>query len=189
MRKSFSLGPLLLIWTLTVAFCRVTFPDPNLVNLVTVVPMFLPGVMAYVGFGRWRPFLPAWSFAVVLAVLVSLVMLHPNNRRGWYLALSLGLLLPLFHQFRGRWLVRASHEIAKYSYGIYLSHLFALVLGFYLLRGRSTSFQLLVELLTIAVISVATYHLLEKPMIDLGARLAKHAKRRAEARTEPLQAI
>ena len=179
-RQTLSLWPLLLLWLLTVAFCRVTFPDPSRVDLATVIPMFLPGVMAYVGFARWRPVLPAWPLSVLLAVLIAGFMLHPTNRRGWYFALVLGLALPVFREFRSHWITATSHHIAKYSYGIYLSHPFGLVVGMYLLKGHSVLLQLAVELLIVAVSSVLAYHLLEEPMIRLGARIARRVETRYE---------
>lgn len=178
-RRNLSLWPLLLFWTLAAAFSRSAFP-PDAVNLVAVVPMFLPGIMAYVRFKRTTPRLPAWLFPLFLGLLLTYGMMHPSTRKGWVFALALGLLLPSFRQMRTVVMTRVSHEIAKYSYGIYLSHPFALVVGMYLLRGHSVALQLAVELLLIALISVASYHLLEKPMIDLGTRVAAFAERRYE---------
>ncbi len=166
-----TLWPLLLIWVLVFSYCRVTFAV-NAVDLATVVPMFIPGVMAYVGFARRVPSLPGWLFGVFVALIASVFMVHPSNRRGWYVALSLGLLLPFFRQLRWRPVVRTSHYIAQYSYGMYLSHPFALVIGMYLFKAHAVWLQLSVETLVIVAVSVGAYHLLEEPMIRVGARLA-----------------
>ena len=179
-RKEQAVWPLLIIWFLIARFCVVTSPNANTVNLATVVPMFLPGIMAYVGFKTHRPRIPAWLLPVLLAVTIASAMHKPTNRKGWYVALVLGLALPFFHQLTLPWLVRASHEIAKYSYGIYLSHPFALVLGMYLLHQKPFAVQLGVELLTIVVVSVTSYHLLEEPLIQLGKRVAARAERHYE---------
>ena len=179
-RKSNAVWPLLLFWILAAAFCRATFSSPNEVNLATVIPMFLPGVMAFVAFHRRKPVLPAWTFVVFLALIIACAMRKPTNREAWYFNLAIGLVLPFFHQLRVRWLVNASHQIAKYSYGIYLTHPFGLVIGIYLLRGHGLVTQLSVELLFIAIASIAAYHLLEKPMIDVGTRVAAFAERRYE---------
>lgn len=175
-RKLDRVWPVVLVWGLAAAFCRVTF-DPNMVNLATVVPMFLPGVIAYVAFRSRKPLVPAWMFSVYLLVVTVLFMDHPSNQRGGYVALLLGLGLPVFRELRSPVVVRVSHLVAQYSYGIYLSHPFALVLGMYVLHGYPVWVQLLVELVTIVVVSVGSYHLLELPMIQLGTRLGGRIER------------
>jgi peptidoglycan/LPS O-acetylase OafA/YrhL len=167
---------LLLLWMLAVAFCKGTFDAAHWQNLADSVPMFLAGIMAYLGFARWKPKLPSWFFPLFLAALLLIFMKKPSLQYGWLTTLALGLLLPLFSQIEARWLTRASHEVAKYSYGIYLGHPFALVLGIYLLRGHSLALQLPVVLLSIAVIAIAGYHWVEKPLINLGSRLAAKAE-------------
>lgn len=180
-RAQKSIWPLLLIWTLSCLTCRMLFA-PVLAVLPTVVPAFIPGVMAYVGFSKWRPRLPAVSLVLLLALLTTAFMAHPTSRTAWPFCLALGLALPFIRDLRARWLVRASHELAKYSYGIYLGHPFAIVLGVYLLRGHSLALQLSVEFASIALISVAAYHLIEHPLIRVGSRVAARAERHHEAR-------
>jgi peptidoglycan/LPS O-acetylase OafA/YrhL len=63
---------------------------------------------------------------------------------------------------------------------MYLTHPFALVVGVYLMPHAPVVLQLAIEMLVIAAASVGAYHLLEKPMIDLGARLAQKAEFRYE---------
>jgi len=166
-----ALWPLLLFWLVTVAACIALFPRTAL-NLATAIPLFLPGVMAYVGFRRWQPRLPSWALPLVVLLLLSAFWLRPSIHYGWALALAVGLLLPLFRQIDAGWLIRISHNVAMYSYGVYLVHPFALVLGFYWLPGKSFALQLSIALLATAAGSVAAYHLIEKPLIDLGARVA-----------------
>jgi peptidoglycan/LPS O-acetylase OafA/YrhL len=177
-RRNFSLWPLLLMWGLAVGSARSSLEMGNI--FVTCIPCFLPGVMAFVLFRRSRPFVPAWLFPIFLCLLCALFMEHPSVKASWPMCLALGLGLPFFHQIRFAPVARVSHEIAKYSYGIYLGHPFAIVLGFYLLRGHALWMQLGVTIVAIAVLSVAAYHLLEKPMINLGAKLAAKAEKRYE---------
>ncbi len=175
------LALLLLLWGLVVWICAAAFPKTAL-NLMTAIPLFLPGVMAYVGFNRVRPRLPGWSLPLVLLLLLGVFWLRPSIHYGWALALLVGLLLPFCYQIRGVWAIRSSHAIAKYSYGVYLTHPFALVLGFPCLPGRPFALQLSIALLVTTAGSVAAYHAIEKPLIDLGAALAA----RLEARYERL---
>ena len=170
--------PLLLVWMLACAVAAPSVPANGL-NFLTAIPCFIPGVMAYVGYKSARPFIPAWFFPPFLFAMVASLLLWPSIPAGWMFSLILGLMLPYFRRFAPSVFTRASHQIAKYSYGIYLSHPFGLVLGCYLLRGRPLALQLSVEILTIAVVSVAGYHLLEAPMIRLGSLLAARLERRA----------
>ena len=170
-----AIWPLLLVWVLVCAVCRIQYPAVDSA-LPMVVPLFLPGVMAYIGFSKWRPRLPAWALPLLLCGLVAWFMAQPNSRRAWPFALVLGLALPLLRQFRAGWITRPSHELAKYSYGIYLAHPFAIVLGPYLLARHSLLLQLAMEFAAIAVIAVGAYHLVEHPFIRLGSRLAAKAE-------------
>ncbi len=176
-RQEKSIWPLVLIWFLICLCCRTLFPSIS-ATLPMVAPAFIPGVIAYVGFGKWRPRLPAMLLLPALVVLVTAFLAHPSSRTAWVFCLSLGLLLPVIKDLREPWILRASHEVAKYSYGVYLSHPFAIVLGLYVLRGQSLAIQLSVEFASIILLSVAAYHLIEYPLIRLGSRVAAHVEQR-----------
>lgn len=180
LQKNRGLAPLLLFWVITWLFCLREFPGNDL-NLVYSVCYFLPGVMAYVGFRRWKARLPGWAFLIALAGLV----IWGGNVSGWNTAalpaLALGLLLPLFRQLRSSPLTRAGWYVARYSYGIYLLHPICLVLAFYLLPRQPLAVQLLVFAATLVVLSVAAFHLVEEPCIRLGGRIAARYARSQEA--------
>ena len=176
-QRNFSLWPLLGFWGFLVALNGATFPvDGHL--FYQAVPYFLPGVMAYVGFGRYRAVLPSWTFPMFLAALWTWFLLNPRWRRADLLCLALGLGLPWFHQMTWRPAMRWSHALAKYSYGIYLGHPFAIVLGVHLLPRAPLAVQLSVVAAGTAAIAVAGYHWIEHPMIRRGARLAERAEGR-----------
>jgi peptidoglycan/LPS O-acetylase OafA/YrhL len=99
-------------------------------------------------------------------------MAWPSLRSGWWLTLVLGVSLPLFRSIKLKWLETTSHHVAKYSYGIYLIHPFCIVIGLELLHPFSLAVRLAGFLISLVSIVVSAYHWLEKPMIDLGARLA-----------------
>lgn len=180
-QKNFSVWYLLVLWSLTVVFCRVTFSSDGH-NLATVIPYFLPGVMAYVGFDRTLPRMPSWTFPVFLLSLTAAFMRHPGWFRAWLFCLALGIGLPFFHQIRSHRLRRVSVQVAQYSYSLYLVHPFAIVLGFYLLAQHTLAIRVAVEILTLVPISIASYHWVERPMIRLGARLAVKVGERTAAR-------
>ena len=184
LQRNLSLPPLLLFWGLEIAICRPLFPGAAH-NFFLAVPYFLPGVMAYVSYSRYRACLPGYLLPPALLLLWAVFMLHPGWRQGDLVCLAAGLGLPFFLQIRTAWLARASHEIAKYSYGMYLAHPFAIVLGLYLLPHRPLAVQLAVSLGSLAVLSVGAYHGLERPLMRVGSRLAQRAERAFEQRESP----
>jgi len=177
-RKNFALWPLLVLWCLVIVGAR-SVPGHN---FAVAIGYFLPGVMAYVAFGRWQPRLPSWTLPLFLLAIFALFLLHCNFHRLWYFCLVFGLALPLFRQLQWKPLLAVSRQIAKYSYGIYLTHPFAVLIGLYLLRQFSLPLRLLAELILLVVLPVIAYHLLEHPMIRLGARLAGKAESNYEQR-------
>jgi peptidoglycan/LPS O-acetylase OafA/YrhL len=56
----------------------------------------------------------------------------------------------------------------------------AIVIGIYLLRGHSLGVRLLAEAVSLVVLPSVAYHLLEHPLIKIGARLAATAEKRYE---------
>jgi peptidoglycan/LPS O-acetylase OafA/YrhL len=139
--------------------------------------------MAYVGFARWKPILPGWSLPIVLLALFTYALLRFNfHQTAWAFCLLVGLALPLFRQIRSRACVIASRQIAKYSYGIYLTHPFAIVIGLYLLRGHGMVVRFAAMLGPLILLPLLAYHLIEHPMIRLGSRLAAMIETKYERR-------
>ena len=177
LRKKLMLWPLLVLWTIAVGFAHKTFGLQQ-VNLVVAVPYFLPGLMAYVGFSKWKPVFPGWTFLPALAAIVWVGGHAGDWQRAWIPCLALGLMLPLFRQLRPSLLTKASWQIARYSYGIYLMHPFALVLAFYVCRNFGRPVQFAVLFTSLIVLSVGAFHLIEAPFMRLGAKVANAAGRR-----------
>jgi peptidoglycan/LPS O-acetylase OafA/YrhL len=165
--------PLLVIWLLVVCCDNHFFPDRLAGNNFPIlIPDFLAGVIAYVGFMRRKAVLPAWTLPLLLAVLFVGFMFHHEFRADWIACLLIALVLPSVRELQSEWLARALHTIARYSYGLYLFHGFSIVLGMYLLAGRPLALQLTVEFVSLAVFAVVGYHTIEAPLIRLGARIA-----------------
>jgi peptidoglycan/LPS O-acetylase OafA/YrhL len=178
LRKNFAVWPLLLMWTMVVSLNRMAASNSH--TFAVAIGYFLPGAMAYVGFGRWKPRFPAWLFVVFLGAAWVAFLLHPNFHSAWFACLFVGLGLPMFRQMQTEWVIVPSRLIAKYSYGVYLTHPFALVIGLYLLRGHSLGLRLLAMAVPLVVLPIVAYHLLEHPMIRIGSRLARRAEKRYE---------
>lgn len=179
-RQNFSMWPLVTMWLLVLTNAYLVPSDHH--NFAVAMGYFLPGVMAYVGYGRWEARLPGWMLPVFLLGMWAALLNHFDYHRGWYFCLGIGLGLPLFRQMKSKWVLEPSRLIARYSYGVYLMHPFAIVVGFYLLRGQSLGVRLVGEAIPLVVLPVVAYHGLEHPMIRLGARLATRAEARYEQR-------
>ena len=93
--------------------------------------------MAYLLYKRVTPKLPAWTFVLWIALLVTIGHWHGNYREEWIFCLMLALTLPFFRELSWKPLLRSCHLIARYSYGIYLCHGIAIAVGVYELRGQN----------------------------------------------------
>jgi len=171
LRRNMAVWPLLLFWALAAASAHTAFRNEE-VNLEVCVPYFLPGLMAYVGFTRWKARLPGWTFVIGLAAIVWVGARAGNWERAWWPCLVLGLVLPLFRQIRQNVFTKVCWQIARYSYGIYLTHPFSLVLAFYVCRGQAWPVQFAVLFGSLAVFSMAAFHLIEAPCMKMGAKVA-----------------
>jgi peptidoglycan/LPS O-acetylase OafA/YrhL len=144
-------------------------------GIAAFAPCFVAGVAAYfLGTKVLRPRLPAagWigmiggGFAFYAAAFPSLDVIA-----DWALCLLLGVSASLFAELQHARIKLAAAWLARYSYGIYLTHLHALWLAFVLLKNMPLVLQYAVFLVAGLGIPVLLYHLVERPMIQLGARL------------------
>jgi peptidoglycan/LPS O-acetylase OafA/YrhL len=79
-----------------------------------------------------------------------------------------------FRDLRRGWVASVCQAIAKYSYGIYLTHLVAIWIAFILL-GKRLSSPILETATAVAITAVAAvtlFHLVENPLIQLGKKVA-----------------
>lgn len=169
--------------------------------LLRYFPCFLAGVLAWRLMGTGKRQLPGALWVLVLLAIVTLYRLEdllrvygPNWQgilhgalrndhstwlppsldlvRDWVFCGITGLAIPLFSDVTSLWLNATTKRIAKYSYGIYVSHVPMLWLCFSLLHvgGIFASAALTVVLTTL--ISIALYRFIEHPAIQLGKHLS-----------------
>jgi peptidoglycan/LPS O-acetylase OafA/YrhL len=148
------------------------------------VPCFLPGVLAYrlsrrTGFG-WR----FWGWAILLWSSVAVFMLLGTLETGWLICFIIGTAIPQFAELTSRWLRRASHLVAQYSYGVYLTHYFCIWLAFVKLQFLPRVSQLAIFTVAVMLVPIFLYHLFELPLITAGRKLAE--ERLAPSRVQPL---
>ena len=178
-RRERVLWPFLLLWAFACKLLLELFgPAPAYNFSLTTIPLFLPGVMAYIGYKRRQARVPAAFFPLLLLALCAFYEGAPSVPRGWVACLLLGLLLPFFKEVQNKTLVTISHTVAKYSYGIYLLHPFALLFAFKWLKGHSLWVKLPVEALSIAIMAFLAYHLVEHPLVKIGSRIANRVQDR-----------
>ena len=178
-------------WSVSVA---AAFIQPDLGDwflILRFVPCFLGGTIAWrLIRERDRAHLPAWLWPLAIATISTVWMTATRRYSPLNIAvfgLCLGLAIPIFHEIRWSAATTASKIIARYSYGIYLTHFPVMV--YVLSDPRSPRFKglpplprpkhyarpvdaVLVLLLT-AIASLTLYHLIESPGIRFGQELVR----------------
>ena len=148
-------------------------------SVIAYAPCFVAGIVAYDLSQVLRKRLPAWLWPVTLALAIAVWKTFDNNpnfmaqvHRAWIFALVLSLLVVQFREITLPAVAQAAHLVAKYSYGIYVSH----VAVFWFAVNWMSHFPLTLRILAGAAASVlvpiALYHLVEHPCIKLGSRYA-----------------
>jgi peptidoglycan/LPS O-acetylase OafA/YrhL len=171
-----SVRPLLAVWGL--AFIPALRPwsveKLGIPDLVVYAPYFVSGVIAYKLMGVARKPIPSalWPVFVAAVTMLYLRDLSTTGGRGPLCCLLLAVAIPRFAQIRQSALVAVSRMIARYSYGIYLTHYVCIWLAFQALHNLSPAAQWITFVLSASLIPVALYYAVEAPMIRLGHRLA-----------------
>jgi peptidoglycan/LPS O-acetylase OafA/YrhL len=170
--RTTSVRPLLGLWVAALGLALVQPLISDRLDLGQFVPTFLPGIIAYHLTGTTRRSWPSWTWPVFLGALWAAYRFSRPYDHGWVLCLLAGLALPHFRELRHTWVRGAAHELAKYSYGTYLTHVFALWLAFVRLGALPLAGRWAVFLVLLVSLPVLLYHTLEAPLIRYGTRLA-----------------
>jgi peptidoglycan/LPS O-acetylase OafA/YrhL len=171
-----SMKALWILWSATVVVALLQ-GLPLIPDYLMFVPCFIPGIMAYRLARHSRASAPFALFPVLLAV-IALVFSYvwqpgdPSVRMGWVACLMLGLALPFFVEVQSARVRRVAAVVCRYSYGVYLTHLLAMYVGFMVLSAYSAPVQWVVFTVLAVAAPVALFHGLERPMIRYGTALA-----------------
>jgi|ERR1043165_5678415 peptidoglycan/LPS O-acetylase OafA/YrhL len=146
-------------------------------EVLTFAPCFMGGVLAYhLLFRGVRPRVPAIAWPIAMGAVCALFGLQSVQPAravdGWLPCLILGAILPFFRDAADSWLTRVSHTICTYSYGIYLLHLPALWVAFWLLRGQPAVVQWVAFAVLIGALPYLGYRFIERPGILFGHNVA-----------------
>ncbi len=148
-------------------------------------PCFLGGIVAFYVLGSKHPRLPAWLWPVMITGSIVLFCVIENSRKddarftaaaSWVFCLLFGLLVPCFSEIRSRMVNRVSAAVAKYSYGIYLAHGFAMWIAFVRLGALPVLVRRAVFVALAVSSPVVAYHTVEEPLIRAGRRLAARVR-------------
>ena len=149
------------------------------------IPMFVGGMVAYRALvcepaKQYRGMLPAaiWPFFILSLFALQCCLMGRSELRSAFgggvdacICLLLGLAIPAFAQLRAKWIVIPTQQIAKYSYGIYLLHMPALIFVLRYLPGLPLALMVLAFLSLTVLLSYASFNLIEDPLIRVGKRL------------------
>jgi peptidoglycan/LPS O-acetylase OafA/YrhL len=156
-------------------------PAEALLKFTRFAPCFLPGLVAY---KLWRQprFFPAWFWPVFLAVCCAAFLWLSGSQpieTGWFICFTIGLGVCFFQEMRENALTRATKRIARYSYGIYLLHYFAIWIGFVICRRLNIALQTAIFAAVLVSLSVLLYHTVEAPLIAAGVKVSEKLMRRS----------
>lgn len=151
-------------------------------SLLRYVPCFIPGALAFVLAGRIPQVLPPFGLGLVLTAIVVLApwlvaIGAPETLVMWAVCLVLGLTIPACRELTSQPIARATKTVATYSYGVYLTHVFALGAIEGLMPGPAIV-QWAAMLILLPGLAYICYHGIEKRGVALGARLAERLSAR-----------
>jgi hypothetical protein len=136
--------------------------------------------------------LPAYLWPTVI-LLTSAIFAHfnasPWTRKiiypDWILCAFVGLIIPLFRNLSAKGMVgQIASKVAKYSYGIYLSHMPLLWLTLVRFRGLPIGLRWVWFFAMMLIVPVLAYHLVEQPLIKIGKRFTAPRLEGTETRSE-----
>jgi peptidoglycan/LPS O-acetylase OafA/YrhL len=150
-------------------------PLEALLKFTRFAPCFLPGIVAY-KFWRVPAMFAAWAWPVFLG-FCSLAFVRLSGSRpietGWFICFAIGLGVAFFREIPEGPLAWLTKRIARYSYGIYLLHYFAIWLGFDVCRDWSMGLRIAVFSAALIGLSMFLYHAVEAPMIAAGVQMSQ----------------
>jgi peptidoglycan/LPS O-acetylase OafA/YrhL len=172
--RSRSTGVIILLWFLSIPLAILQMHTSARLNVLGFAPCFIAGVIA------WKLSLCVprslfggfWPFAFMATWSLFFVATHENSMYfRWLFCLGLGIAIPWFQEIQFHTLRVAAHFVAKYSFGIYLSHVAVIM------WCASLAFPVAAKVAILAILAVsvpvAVYHFIEHPMISVGQKLAK----------------
>jgi peptidoglycan/LPS O-acetylase OafA/YrhL len=139
-------------------------------------PCFVAGILAYRLRGRREAVLPAGLWPVWVLGLGFLYQAVSFFGDSFLACLILGASVGWFKDAKPGFGAALAHQIAKYSYGIYLAHAPLIWFCFRKLSLGSQAARWGLFLLLLPLVVTALYHGIESPLINVGKRLTAPPK-------------
>ncbi len=167
-----------LLWMLAVAVASLHLTMIHGLSRLTIldyVPDFLAGVVAYRVSKTAAKIIPAWLWLPFLMALAGVYYFAPPSQlSGWCVSFAVGWLIPRFMEIKtGSIFHSVAHSIARYSYGIYLAHLFCIWVAFVRFSSLPVAGRIVLFAILLGGIPFALYHAIERPCMWMGARAAR----------------
>lgn len=181
LRPARSIWRFVILYVAAIALALAGLYAGGIGTLLRAAPLYLAGVLAYHLYRNKVSRLPAFLWPPLLAVL-TIAFLQQNHLKllngpqtaecaVYAMGLILGLLIPRFAQISNRWLVTTTHTIAKYSYGIFMTHFFTIWLAMDEMSHLPIVYRLGTLVVVGAGLPILFYHVLEAPMTAFGKQL------------------
>jgi peptidoglycan/LPS O-acetylase OafA/YrhL len=144
-------------------------------SVLGYAPCFISGVIAWRLISanekrrQWSGLLWPLALAAVSGLWFTASM-EQNMYFRWVFCLLLGTIIPFFLELPVKWLASLCKVIAKYSYGVYMTHQFTMAIAFVLLRNPAAQWIAFVVL--VILLPWLAYHLIEHPCIEGGRKIA-----------------
>ncbi|WHZ24516.1 MAG: Acyltransferase 3 [Nitrospira sp.] len=174
--KKHRLKGVALTWIGAVAAALVLPSISGRLSIASFGPCFVAGVATYfLGFKVPHPRLPFVGWLLMIGSGLFLYSYASTfievDIANWLLSLWIGLSAPFFVELRQAAVKRIAELIARYSYGIYLTHLQVLWFAFIVLKDHAKPVQYGTFALLGIGVPILLYHLVEHPMIRFGMKL------------------
>ncbi len=173
------------LWVLALGLAMLQPMVSARAGILHFVPNFMAGVIAW-KLSLMRPrSVPGWLWPIAF-MLTWVIFLAAQHEQAMFFrsffALALGLAIPWFGEMPSGVLGKAAHVVAKYSYGIYLSH--PGLLWFAHEQTWPMAVKLGFVAVTSAAVPYAMFHLIESPMITAGMRVVSHSRKLWRSRSD-----
>jgi peptidoglycan/LPS O-acetylase OafA/YrhL len=168
------------MWTVAVLLrCAGLAGHIRILSLLAYTPCFLVGAIVWRtsrdAQPRWSGILwpPAILAAAIIYMVLGQILPHEPGFLGSYAAcIFLGITLPYFRDLPASRLTAAAHYVAKYSYGIYLSHVPLMWITHVPLAHAPGIVRWGFLAASSVMVPVLLFHLVEDPLIRVGKRVA-----------------
>jgi peptidoglycan/LPS O-acetylase OafA/YrhL len=109
--------------------------------------------------------------------------------KAYVLSLLIGIAIPHVDLMKSPKLNRVSHIVAKYSYGIYLSHAVVFWLAIYAMHDFHLWQRICVLVVGSILAPIVMFHAIEHPFISLGSQISARVRSTIESTSMTRQSL